>query len=327
MRYPRFLSEGDRIGVSAPSFSVTEEDDVIRFRNGERRLRERGYDIVFTDDVFSEEPYTDPKIRASDMGSLFSDDSVRFISIAKGGETEEEILAHLDFNGLEKDPKWIQGYSDNTTLLFKITVDLDIATVYGSHFGDFGMEPWHRSVSDNLEFLEGKRTSQSSFPYHESMIGERSGPLSPVREDVPTEWISEDVSFRGRLIGGCMDILERVVKTGEADVPAFVNRYSEDGVIWYMETYDMTKERMSEMFSLMKKKGWFSHVRGFVFGRPLFYEGDYVNDVKEMFSDLEVPMVFGADVGHLAPRMLFINGAIAEFDVDQGKCTIQYEFK
>ena len=56
---------------------------------------------------------------------------------------------------IRKNPKWLQGYSDPTGLLFTITTNLDIATIYGSNFCVFGMKNWHKSCLDNLEILKG----------------------------------------------------------------------------------------------------------------------------------------------------------------------------
>lgn len=327
MRYPKFLSPGDRIAVAAPSFSITEEEDIERFENARYQIGERGYDTVVTESVIGDEKYTPVDVRNRELESLFGDDSVSYIVAAKGGDTENEMLDTLDWDILDKVPKWIQGYSDNTNLLFKYTVDHDVATLYGSHFGDYGMEPWHRSVIENLEFLEGDRVSQRSFPYHEVSMGGH-GVSGGYRDEAPTIWSSSsgDISFRGRLIGGCMDILNEFVRSDKADVPAFVNKYSDDGIIWYMETYDMSFETVREMFDLMDEKGWLNNVSGFVFGRPLVYEGDYEKDILKVLSRYDVPKVFGADVGHLAPRMLFINGAVAEFSIRHGSCMIGYQF-
>ncbi|MBR2394764.1 MAG: hypothetical protein IKA98_04635, partial [Candidatus Methanomethylophilaceae archaeon] len=53
MKFPRFLSAGDAIGVTAPSFGVTDPTDINRFRNAIRRLEERGYRVIETPDVYT----------------------------------------------------------------------------------------------------------------------------------------------------------------------------------------------------------------------------------------------------------------------------------
>ena len=90
----------------------------------------------------------------------------------------------------------------------------------------------------------------------------------------------------------------------------------------------MDDDSIRRMFSRMEKNGWFERVSGFVFGRELFYEGDdYKGIVSDCLSSYDVPMIFGADVGHKAPRMVFVNGVLAEFDICNGGCTITYELR
>lgn len=332
MIIPRPLSDGERIGVTAPSFGVTDPTDINRFSHAKDVLSSRGHDVIETPDVYTADDSgrsAPAEQRARELFSLLEDRTVGAVVSAKGGDYQFEMLLHMDWDFVERHPKWIQGYSDNTTLLFKITAEHDVATIYGGNFGDFGMEPWHRSVSENLEFLEGKRTEQASFPFHEAGFADRVTGLETLREEEPTVWTCSDgdVTFRGRLIGGCMDVLEWFHRKGTADPRGFVSRYRDEGIIWYMETYDMDESRIRRMLEGMAGDGWFDGATGFVFGRPLFYQGDdYQRVVCEALSAFDVPKVFGADVGHKAPRMTFINGAMATFDLESGSCTLRYEF-
>lgn len=331
MIIPRNLRKGDTIGITAPSFGVTDPTDVSRFGNAKRRLSERGYAVRETPDVYTDDGTgrsAPAEQRAEELQSLIEDPRVAYIVSAKGGDYQHEVLPFIDWDLVEGNPKWMQGYSDNTTLLFKITAEHGMATIYGGNFGDYGMEPWHRSVTECLEFVEGGRTGQASFPFHEAGFSDRVTGLEPLREEEPTVWRCPDgdVSFSGRLIGGCMDVLEWLHSNGEADPSPFVDSHSGEGIVWYMETYDMDGPRMRRMLAGMASDGWFEGATGFVFGRPLFYQGDDYQEVAcDALAGFDVPMVFDADVGHKAPRMTFINGAMATFDIRSGSCNLSYD--
>lgn len=335
MIIPRFISAGDRLGVTAPSFGVTEPLDIRRFENAKRNLEGHGYGIVETPDVYQaideEGRSATGERKAEEYLSLLEDPDVSCIFAASGGDYEFEMLPHMDWDAVEEHPKWFQGYSDNTVLAFAITAEHDVASVYCGNFGDFGMEPWHRGVRENLEFLEGRRRSQESFPFHASDFIDRVTGLESFGEDEPTEWgcTHGDCDFSGRLIGGCMDVLEWFHSAGTADAGDFVRRYGADGIVWYMETYDMTEDRIRSMLRGMEADGWFEDCTGFVFGRPLFYKGGkgYTDLVREELAHLEVPVVTDADVGHKAPRMTFINGAKAAFEMDGGSCRLSYDLR
>ncbi len=332
MIIPRFLREGDRIGVTAPSFGVTDPTDIARFGHAKERLSSMGLDVVETPDVYTADGTgrsAPAEQRVAELNSLLGDPDVAAVISAKGGDYQCEMLPLMDWDLLEGNPKWMQGYSDNTTLLFRITAEHDIATVYGGNFGDFGMEPWHRSVTESLEFLRGMRTSQDSFPMHEVGFSDRVTGLEPLDPTAPTVWRSTegDTSFSGRLIGGCMDVLEWDHKVNGTSLKGFNDLYSDEGIVWYMETYDMDAVRIRDMLSGMSEDGWFQGVTGFVFGRPLFYDGpDYMEVVTDVLGEYDVPMVFDADVGHKAPRMTFINGAMSRFDIRDGRCHLEYTF-
>lgn len=331
MIFPRMLSKGDSIGVTAPSFGVTDPTDVSRFENAVKKLEERGHHVILTPDVFTADETgrsapADQRVR--ELNTLLDNPEVRYIVSAKGGDYQFEMIPLMDWELLKKDPKWIQGYSDNTTLLFKITVEHDVATIYSGNFGDYGMEPWHDSILGNIELIEGKVLVQESFSFHEVGFVDRITGLEGIRDEEPTVWRCDrgDCSFKGRLIGGCMDVLEWFHANNTADPTGFVSRYSNEGIVWYMETYDMDSQRIVAMLEGMKADGWFEDVTGFIFGRPLFYQGpDYMETICNVLSDFDVPKVFDADVGHKAPRMTFINGANAEFVIRDGCCVMTME--
>ena len=332
MIIPRFLADGQTIGVTAPSFGVTEPTDIVRFQHAEKKLMEKGHPIRKTPNVHTadESGRSSPLMqRVMELGSLLEDPEVGVIVSASGGDYQCEMLMGMDWDFVERHPKWMQGYSDNTVLLFKTTVEHDIATIYCGNFGDFGMEPWHSSISENLEFLEGKRRSQKSFDRYQDGFADRITGLEPFSEDKKVEWVcpAGDVSFEGRLIGGCMDVLEWYNKKGNLSMDGFIQKYSGDGIIWYMETYDMDESRIRKMFESMSRDGWFEGVTGFVFGRPLFYKGaDYQKTIIDSLKEFDVPIVFDADVGHKGPRMTFFNGIKARFDVSNGSAELSYDF-
>ena len=73
----------------------------------------------------------------------------------------------------------------------------------------------------------------------------------------------------------------------------------------------------------LKEAGWFQHARGFVFGRPAFFSSEngigYREAVEAVLGELLVPVVYEADIGHKAPRMTMINGALAQLFVADGR--------
>lgn len=157
MIYPEFLKEKDTIGVTAPSDGITDEVKLKRLDNAIKNFEEKGFIIKETPNVRCsfKGRSSSSKERASELESLYEDKEVNAIITSGGGDFLLEMLSELDFNTIKDNPKWLQGYSDPTGLLFTITTNLDIATIYADNFKTFGMEPWHKSLENNLEILKG----------------------------------------------------------------------------------------------------------------------------------------------------------------------------
>ena len=159
MIYPEFAKCGDLLGVGAPSKGVG--DKLSDFDRSINVLKSEGYRIKETASVRNCGIVSaDAKTRADEMMSLILDDSVKSILCATGGDFMMEILPHVDFDAIAKHPKWIQGYSDVTNILYPVTTLLDIATVYGCNAGGYviyvedGKLKYHYNYLDESYYVQ-----------------------------------------------------------------------------------------------------------------------------------------------------------------------------
>ena len=326
MRYPKYFTTGKIIGVTATSDGVSDELDKKRFENGKANLAHRGYDVIFTDNVFSADEKgrsSSGKQRGKEFNELLAKENLCGIIAAKGGNFLNEMLEYVDFERIRKEPKWFQGYSDNTGLVHAITTMCDVASVYGSNFGEFGMEKWHESVDNNLGVLEGRVKNQKNFLKYQAELSERVTGLEGYECDTDVFWkidkrtakVKNEVKFSGRLLGGCLDVLIFLQGTGYDCTEEFIEKYKEDGIIWYLESYDLSGEIIMMFMWKLKECGWFKYTKGVMLVRPLFYKDftgtDYEEAIMYALGDLDVPVIFDCDFGHRGPRMTMINGALA----------------
>ena len=144
MIYPKFLQESDQISVPAPSAGSRDEIDKKRYKNAKKQLIERGYKIKLSPNINNniKGRSADYKERAKEFNEMIEDES-KLILCASGGEFLSEILPYIEFEKLQRNPKWVEGFSDPTGLLYTITTKYDIATIYGDNFKTFGMEKYH----------------------------------------------------------------------------------------------------------------------------------------------------------------------------------------
>lgn len=337
MIYPQFLDKGSYIGITAPSDGNKKELDMIRLDHGKEQFRKRGFTVIETAHVRSSEKgrSTDARTRADELCELFENEKVQWIISAKGGDYLVEMLNFVDFEMIRKNPKWFQGYSDNTGIDFTITTNCDIATVYSCNFNDFGMGQWHKALEDNLAILEGKKVIQTSFDFYEDGFYDKITGFESYRLDQPVVWKNvppeKEITMSGRLLGGCLDVLLNLVGTRFDQTVNFINKYRQDGILWYLESFALNSDALTRGLWQLKEAGWFDTAKGFVFGRPTFftpmYEISYEEAVLSVLEELNVPIILEADIGHKPPQMTIINGALATIHSKAGKGSLEIELK
>lgn len=335
MKIPKYIQPGDKIGVTATSSGVTSEEKVKRFQSAEDTLREKGYASVLTENVFCCDERgcsSSGKERAKQLNSLFSDSNVGAIISAGGGDYLMEMLEYVDFENIKNNPKWFQGFSDNTGLVFPIVTTCDVAAVYGCHFGDFGMKPWQLCTKNALEVLEGKVKKQESFEFYEDIRHEYETGLEGYYNDKPVNWLNarkeDSITMEGRMLGGCLDVISFLIGTKYDGTKEFIERYKDDGIIWVLESFNMEDVVLITHLWQMKQRGYFEHTKGFVFGRPLMYqswiEQSYYDAIMSILGDLNVPIIFDADVGHKGPQFSVVMGAKSKVFCKNGAGYIEY---
>lgn len=336
MIYPKFIKEKSIIGVTAPSAGPRDEIDKIRIKNAINNFENLGFKVITTDNCYTNEGIRSSIdiVRKKELESLYLNSQVKAIICLTGGEYLMEILSILDFDIIKNNPKWIQGYSDPTGLLFLITTNLDVATIYGNNFKAFSMKNLHKSLIDNIEMLKGNLIKQESFKLYEK---EKIECVNGDEEYLLTEKVkwetldTKDAKFEGRIIGGCLDVLLNLIGTRFDKTKDFVLKYKNDGIIWYFDNYGLTNEDIERAMWQFKEAGWFDNTKGIIFGRNnMNDESSYITlkeALKESLSILNIPVVMGADIGHVSPRMTIINGAIAKVSIHNNHGSVKFCLK
>lgn len=337
MIYPNFIKERDTIGITAPSDGITKKEKIHRLESAINNLNKQGFKIKETSNVrksiFGKSGPA--KEQAKYLLELFQDNEVKAIICATGGEFLLEILPYIDFDIVKNNPKWIQGYSDPTSLLFFITTSLEIATIYGDNIGSFGMNPWHQSLYNNIDLLKGNIVEQKSFDKYENeyqnyIIGDE-----PYNLTQPVSWKNlnneELIQITGRIIGGCIDCLNDLFGTRFDNTKSFIEKYKNDGIIWYFDNCEFSSEQLIRTLWKFKDNGYFKHAKGIIFGRSAtefsHYDISFEDAIKYSLNDLDIPIIINADIGHVPPRITIINGSIATITSIEGKGRIAFKLK
>lgn len=337
MIYPNFLKKGNCIGVPAPSSGAYNELYKNKYNNAKRKFEEKGYKVILSKNIFNSEKMrsaTEIK-RAEEINKMFEDENINFIICAAGGEFLVEILPYVDFEKILKSPKYVQGFSDPTGLLFPITTKYDIATIYGNNFGDYGAKIDDRSIIENLQIITGNIIKQENYELYEEERAESIDGLEGYNLTKKVEWKNlekDNIVIQGRIIGGCLDIISELAGTKYDGTSEFNERYKNDGIIWYFDNCELSKEELIRTLWKLNELDYFKYTKGIVFGR----NGQEIScagyTMEEALKDsvikkLNIPIIYDADISHKGPCLTIINGAIATIKSAGGKGSIELLLK
>ena len=135
----------------------------------------------------------------------------------------------------------------------------------------------------------------------------------------------------GRLIGGCIDVIDEVIGTPYEDLKGFVERYKDDGFIWFFDNFELTPMGLMYSMNRLKQMGMFDNARAVVFGRTCFTgdasDGDYLEQLERVFGCMDVPVIWNADIGHTRPSFTLVNGAMGHLEFEDGYAELSMELR
>ena len=359
MRYPEYLPKGGTIGFVAPSFGCNIEPYKSGFDNAQKKFKDLGYSLQLGPNCYAGEGIgisNSPQKCADELMEAYCDETSDVLISCGGGELMCEILSYMDFERIKAaKPKWYMGYSDNTNFAYLQATICDTAAVYGPCAPAFGMEPWHPAIEDAFRVLTGEKTELSGYEsWERESLKTEEDPLVPYHVTEPRilrtyvghslqtglegngaadcagsegtgsegtgSGNPKEIRMQGRLLGGCMDCLVTLLGTRFDYTKEFVERYKEDGIIWFLEACDLNVFGIRRAMWQMEEAGWFEHVKGFLIGRPLCFGQemmglDAYEAVLKVAGEKNVPVIMDVDLGHLPPMMPLIVGSLGEVSV------------
>lgn len=324
IRYPE-LVKPVTMGVTAPSSGLHREQHHL-LEDAVVRMQDKGYQVVVGQTCWTEykAKSASAKKRAEELNLMLQDPAVQIVFPPWGGELLNEILEFVEFEKMT--PKWIIGYSDISTLLLAVTLKTGIATAHGTnlvdlrgHVSDPTTAQWEKVLftkagEEVIQYPSEKYQLKWQHEYVTDWIYHLSE---------PTKWktINNTPLFiKGRLLGGCVDVIRHLIGTPFGNVKEFQQKYiNNEPIIWFLENCELSVTNLRRSLVQMKLAGWFDHCSGILFGRSAAKETvhDYhVLDVyMELSEELNIPIAYDFDCGHMPPQLTFINGAYAEVRV------------
>ncbi|MEO8286948.1 MAG: S66 peptidase family protein [Chloroflexota bacterium] len=338
LQKPGMLKPGSRVAVVSPSWGGPGTIPA-RYEMGVAELRERfGLEVVEMPHTMADAGWLDknPRARAEDVNAAFADSSIDGIITSIGGDDSVRILPYVDEDIIRANPKLFMGYSDTTTLhVFAMLAG--VQTFYGpsvmSGIAENGgmfpyAERWFRRVLMSAEPIgvaePSEEWTEEFLDWNDRSLDNRKREMKPNTGRV---WLGGNSRVEGRLIGGCLDVLEFLKGT-----KWWPEREWWDGAIFYWE---MSEEAPSP--TLVKRWlrnygsiGLYERMAGMMVGRPRGYTDEQIRELEqailgvvgEEFGRPDMPVVTNMDFGHTEPQMIIPNGGRAV--LDPGAATVTF---
>lgn len=322
--YPAPLQQGAKIAICAFSSGVASQYhhrlDIVL--NG---LKARGYEVIEGECLRQQQ--NPAKQRAEELMAFLTDDSIAAIMPPWGGDLTMEILPLLDFNAISKaKPKWLVGFSDISTFACALTTRCGWATIHSANLMQMhpsDNDPYLASIFDTMQLDKGQQLTQHAsqfFQQHPLDYEKDQDAVFDFKGETKWRCInyqdSRNIEISGRLIGGCLDTLALLLPSNYYALHEFKKQYAQDGLILYLENVELSPAAVARCILSLKLSDVFTDINGVIFGRSPTSDQpsatfDYYQAIELAFKGCLFPVIVDADIGHVAPNLVMINGGYA----------------
>lgn len=320
--FPAKLKVGDTVRIVAPatSLSIVKPDQV---ELSVARLEALGLRVTFGKHVEESDRVASSPIasRVEDLHEAFADDEVKAIITVIGGFNSNQLLSHLDYDLIRKNPKILCGYSDITALQNAFLAKADLVTYSGPAFVsfadkksfDYSLTYFRRCLFEDGAFVVTPSEAWSDDAWY---LDQENRTFVP--NDGP--WTIQQGEAFGRIVGANLCTFNLL--QGTPYMPDLAG-----SLLFLEDDSESTGAHFDRDLQSLCHQPGFAGVRGLVIGR--FQVKSDID--KEMLTEIiktkpelrGLPVIAGADFGHTFPMITFPIGGEAMISVNAGSVRIE----
>eukprot|EP01132_Coremiostelium_polycephalum_P000338 gene338-430_t len=292
--------KGDTVAIVAPSWWAIDQENVMH--EAKRLLSNWGLEVVLGKSIgprYGQFAGNDA-VRQGDLQVMLDDPMIKMIWAYRGGHGATRIIDQLDFTQFLQRPKWIVGFSDITTLHLKAH-QLGIAAIHGEMPRHCPDSLYQNSMDSLYNILFNGKTHIEAPTHGYNRIGTATGPV----------------------VGGNLAMICANIGT-EIDL-------NTEGKILVIEDIGEQLYAVDRMLVQLKRTGKLTHLAGLIVGSmtsmknsPPSFGKSVQAIVKEHVEAYTFPVAYHFPIGHQAPNMAFIHGAIGTLSVTEQSATLDF---
>ena len=306
---PKRLKKGDTVGLITPGSYIEDEG----LQKAVTNLEGLGFQVKLAKNIRAERGFiagTDTQ-RLADLHSMFADKQVAGIWCARGGYGSGRLLPMLDYRLIKKNPKVVVGFSDITALLQGI-------------YKETGLIGFHGPVgsSDFTEYTVDYLTKVLIEPKEQLKVAlsKENASLAKTNKVYQTATIRGGTAT-GKLVGGNLSLLAPLAGT----------KYQPNinGKLLFIEEIGESPYRIDRMLTQLRQSYPLKAAAGIILG---VFRGCEMKEggrslslmytLKDRLGDLNIPVFYGAAIGHIGDNLTLPIGGKARFNADSGVITL-----
>lgn len=319
---PPKLNKGKKIGIIVPSDPVRGvcHEDVIQ--RGYKYLNDKGFIVEEGESVkiLTRKHVAGPiSLRINDIHNFVKREDIGCIMAFWGGFNSNQLLDHLDYYLIKRNPKIFIGYSDVTALTTAITTKTGLVTFSGPGVISFAKPEPFDYTWEYFEKICVNPTDEviikPSLNYADDPYFLRKDSDHRIKKENRGIKVFNKSKASGEIIAGNLQTL--LVLNGTEYLPDMTGK-----ILFVEEDETSTPAHIDRFLCQCKQLGWFQKIAGLVFGRfteqSKFSTDDAFEDLlREYFSIFSFPILYNADFGHSDPMITIPNGGVCTIDGKQ----------
>lgn len=297
---PLPLKPGDKIGLIAPSRKI-DNGDLTTFI---KLIEEWGYQVVLGENLYGVHHQFSGKDseRADDFIQMINDPDIKAILCVRGGYGTVRILDKLNKQLLQKNPKWIIGYSDITVLHSFYNKVIECETIHATMPVNFTLE---------------SKNNESWIRLRNVLRGDLIG------YQINSHELNREGKVTGMLVGGNLSVLFSLRGT--------LCDLDTDGKILFIEDLDEYLYHIDRMIMNLRISGKLKKLKGLIIGGMTQMKDNNVPFGKSAYeiiadavNDYSYPVVFDFPAGHCEPNLPLILGRNVILDCNDKRVKLDF---
>lgn len=284
---PQPLRPGDRIAIVSPAGAI----DSALVLDAADTLRAAGFDVEIMPHAMGKcgTYAASDSGRLADLRNALTDSTVRAILCSRGGYGAVHLLDSLSQLPLERDPKWLIGFSD-ISALHALLASRNIASIHGNMCKNLALNIDETDNATLLSMLRGE------MPVY----------------DLPADTLNRAGHVTGRLLGGNLAVIADLIGTPYDVV--------QPGTILFIEDLEEPIYKVERILYQMRLSGVLPRLGGLIVGQFTGYKpNDNYDSMERMIADMvapySYPVAFNAPIGHVDHNVPVVQSATVTLDI------------